>query len=37
VRQTGDGLTRVDFVNGRPDSIDVLIKGRRTAGTRPSQ
>jgi hypothetical protein len=37
VRQTADGLTRVDFVNGRPDSIDVLIKGRRTAGTRPSQ
>ena len=30
VRQTDDGLTRVDFVNGRPDSIDVLIKGKRT-------
>jgi hypothetical protein len=29
VRQTADGLTRVDFVNGRPDSIDVLLKGRR--------
>jgi hypothetical protein len=37
VRQTADGLTRVDFVNGRPDSIDVLIKARRAAGTRPSQ
>jgi hypothetical protein len=36
IRQTPDGLTRVDFVNGRPDSIDVLMKGRRTAsgGTR---
>jgi hypothetical protein len=29
VRQTPDGLTRVDFVNGRPDSIDVLMKGKR--------
>ena len=28
VRQTADGLTRVDFVNGRPDSIDVLLKAR---------
>jgi hypothetical protein len=37
VRQTADGLTRVDFVNGRPDSIDVLIKGKRSTGTRPSQ
>jgi hypothetical protein len=37
VRQTADGLTRVDFVNGRPDSIDVLIKARRAVGTRPSQ
>ena len=36
VRQTSDGLTRVDFVNGRPDGIDVLMKGKRTgrAGTR---
>jgi hypothetical protein len=31
VSQTGDGLTRVDFVNGRPDSIDVLMKGKRLA------
>jgi hypothetical protein len=30
VRQTPDGLTRIDFVNGRPDSIDVLIKAKRT-------
>jgi hypothetical protein len=31
VRQTPDGLTRIDFMNGRPDSIDVLIKARRAA------
>ena len=31
VRETGDGLTRIDFVNGRPDSIDVLIKAKRLA------
>jgi hypothetical protein len=29
VRQTPDGLTRIDFVNGRPDSIDVLLKGKK--------
>jgi hypothetical protein len=29
IRQTRDGLTRVDFVNGRPDSVDVLMKGKR--------
>jgi hypothetical protein len=29
VRQTTDGLTRIDFVNGRPDSIDVLMKGKK--------
>lgn len=29
IRQTADGQTRVDFVNGRPDSIDVLLKARR--------
>ncbi|MFL6594192.1 MAG: hypothetical protein ACJ8HQ_02005 [Chthoniobacterales bacterium] len=29
VRQTPDGLTHVDFVNGRPDSIDVLLKGKK--------
>jgi len=32
VRQTPDGLTRIDFVNGRPDSIDVLIKAKKTVG-----
>ena len=32
VRQTNDGLTRVDFVNGRPDGIDVLLKGKRSVG-----
>jgi len=31
VSQTPDGLTRIDFVNGRPDSVDVLIKGKRLA------
>jgi hypothetical protein len=31
VRQTPDGLTRLEFVNGRPDSVDVLIKGKRLA------
>lgn len=29
IRQTPDGLTRLDFVNGRPDAVDVLIKGKR--------
>ncbi|MFL6569853.1 MAG: hypothetical protein ACJ8LI_11850, partial [Chthoniobacterales bacterium] len=36
VRQTPDGLTRVDFVNGRPDSIDVLLKGKKIS-EKPSQ
>jgi len=36
VRQAADGLTRVDFVNGRPDSIDVLIKAKKAAATRPT-
>ncbi|MFL6527281.1 MAG: hypothetical protein ACJ8IQ_04210 [Chthoniobacterales bacterium] len=31
ITQTPDGLTRLDFVNGRPDSIAVLIKGKRIA------
>src|SRR3954469_323968 len=31
IRQTPDGLTRIDFVNGRPDAIDVLIRARRLA------
>jgi hypothetical protein len=29
VRQTPDGLTRVDFVNGRPDAVSVLLKARK--------
>jgi hypothetical protein len=29
VRQTPEGLIRLDFVNGRPEGIDVLIKGRK--------
>lgn len=31
VRQTADGLTRIDFVNGGPDAIAVLLKARRRA------
>ncbi|HZJ67937.1 MAG TPA: hypothetical protein VFD36_30745 [Kofleriaceae bacterium] len=31
VRQTPDGLTRIDFVNGRPDAVEVLLKGKRLA------
>jgi hypothetical protein len=31
IRQTPDGLLRLDFVNGRPDAISVLIKARRLA------
>ena len=31
IREADDGLTRIDFVNGRPDSIDVLMKARRVA------
>lgn len=31
VSETLDKLTRLDFVNGRPDGIDVLIKARRAA------
>ena len=33
IRQTPDGLTRIDFVNGRPDAIAVLIKARRLASS----
>ena len=29
VSQTADRLTRLDFVNNRPDSLDVYIKGRK--------
>src|SRR3954454_1940545 len=31
ITQTPDGLTRLDFVNGRPDSIAVLIQGKQIA------
>jgi hypothetical protein len=31
VTQLPDGRVRLDFWNGRPDSIDVLIKARRRA------
>jgi hypothetical protein len=34
VRQTPDGLTRLDFVNGRPDAVGVLIKGKRLTAAR---
>ena len=37
IRQTPEGQTRIDFVSGRPDSIDVLIKGRKASGTKASQ
>jgi hypothetical protein len=33
VSEMADGRIRLDFVNGRPDSIDVLIKGRRRPGS----
>ena len=33
VRETEDGRIRLDFVNHRPDSLDVYIKGRK----RPSR
>jgi len=33
VSETSDGKIRLDFVNGRPYSIDVLIKGRRRPGS----
>lgn len=29
ISTAADGLVRLDFMNGRPDSIDVLIKARR--------
>jgi hypothetical protein len=31
IRQTPEGLTRIDFANGRPDTLDVLVKARRLA------
>jgi len=32
ISRTPEGLVRLDFMNGRPDSIDVLIKARRRPG-----
>ncbi len=32
VRQLPDGRIRLEFWNGRPDSVDVLIKAKRRAG-----
>ena len=32
ITQLPDGRIRLDFWNGRPDSVDVLIKGKRRAG-----
>jgi hypothetical protein len=29
ISQTEDGRVRLSFVNPRPDSIDVFVKGRR--------
>jgi hypothetical protein len=29
VREEPDGRIRLDFVNNRPDSLDVYIKGRK--------
>ena len=34
VAQMADGRIRLDFWNGRPDSVDVLIKAKRQAQTR---
>jgi len=35
VRQLPDGRIRLDFWNGRPDSVDVLIKAKRRVSTAP--
>lgn len=37
ITQTPDGLTRLDFVNGRPDNIAVLIKAKRMTETAPDK
>ena len=34
VSQLRDGLVRLDFWNGRPDSVDVLIKAKRRAAAK---
>ena len=33
VSETADGRIRLDFMNGRPDSIDVFVKARRRPGS----
>ncbi len=33
ITQTPDGLTRLEYVNGRPDAIGVLIRAKRIAKT----
>ena len=33
VTQLPDGRSRLDFWNGRPDSVDVLIKAKRRSST----
>ena len=33
VSETADGRTRLDLVNSRPDTIDVLLKARRRSGS----
>ena len=37
VRQLPDGRIRLDYWNGRPDSIDVLIKARRRVEIQPAK
>ncbi|HEV2617819.1 MAG TPA: hypothetical protein VGU63_14550 [Candidatus Acidoferrales bacterium] len=37
VRQLPDGRIRLDFWNGRPDSVDVLIKAKRRAASSARQ
>jgi hypothetical protein len=32
VSETPDRMIRLDFVNNRPDSLDVYIKGRKRPG-----
>lgn len=36
VSETNDGRIRLDFVNNRPDSLDVYVKGRRRPGKPPT-
>jgi hypothetical protein len=36
ITQLSDGRVRLDFWNGRPDSVDVLIKAKRLATLKPN-